>query len=162
MLRGEARQSVALVPAVAPGRKWEPPPTMTHIEIAENVDLLSHAVAEQFVRVTTDAIRARGRCTVALSGGSTPRSVYQLLAAPAFRSRVRWSDIHFFWGDERHVPPDHPESNYRMAVEAMLSNVPGDGNLPRSSWTWVPSSPSPGWASLMSLMEAQSFQPPAA
>lgn len=97
---------------------------MTHIEIAENVDLLSHAVAEQFVRVTTDAIRARGRCTVAVSGGSTPRSVYQLLGAPAYRGRVRWSDTHFFWGDERHVPPDHPESNYRMAVEAMLSNVP--------------------------------------
>jgi 6-phosphogluconolactonase len=81
-------------------------------------------VAEQFVRLTTDALVTRGRCAVALSGGSTPRSVYQLLAAPAFRGRVRWSDIHFFWGDERHVPPDHPDSNYRMAVEAMLSNVP--------------------------------------
>jgi 6-phosphogluconolactonase len=61
---------------------------------------------------------------VALSGGSTPKNVYQLLAAPAFRARVRWGDIHFFWGDERHVPPDHPDSNYRMAVEAMLSKVP--------------------------------------
>lgn len=76
------------------------------------------------MRLTTDAVAARGRCTVAMSGGSTPRSVYQLLAAPAFRGRVRWSDIHFFWGDERHVPPDHPDSNYRMAVEAMLSKVP--------------------------------------
>ncbi len=97
---------------------------MTHIEIAESNDALSHAVAEQFVRLTTDALVTRGRCAVALSGGSTPRGVYQLLAAPAFRGRVRWSDIHFFWGDERHVPPDHPDSNYRMAVEAMLSNVP--------------------------------------
>ena len=93
-------------------------------EVAENADALNHAVAEQFVRLTAEAIAARGRCAVALSGGSTPRSVYQLLAAPAFRGRVRWSDIHFFWGDERHVPPDHPDSNYRMAVEAMLSNVP--------------------------------------
>jgi len=76
------------------------------------------------VRLTTDALLTRGRCAVALSGGSTPRSVYQLLAAPAFRGRVRWSDIQFFWGDERHVPPDHRDSNYRMAVEAMLSNVP--------------------------------------
>jgi 6-phosphogluconolactonase len=50
--------------------------------------------------------------------------VYQLLAAPAFRGRVRWTDIHFFWGDERHVSPDHADSNYRMAVEAMLSKVP--------------------------------------
>jgi 6-phosphogluconolactonase len=97
---------------------------MTHIEVAESADALNHAVAEQFLRLTTDALVTRGRCAVALSGGSTPRSVYQLLGAPAFRARVRWSDIHFFWGDERHVPPDHPDSNYRMAVEAMLSNVP--------------------------------------
>jgi 6-phosphogluconolactonase len=94
------------------------------IEVAEHADALNHCVAEQFVRLTTEAIDARGRCAVALSGGSTPKSVYQLLAAPAFRLRVRWGDIHFFWGDERHVPPDHPDSNYRMAVEAMLSKVP--------------------------------------
>jgi 6-phosphogluconolactonase len=86
------------------------------IEVAETADALSHLVAEQFVRLTTDAIASRGRCAVALSGGSTPKSVYQLLAAPAFRTRVRWRDIHFFWGDERHVQPDHPDSNYRMAV----------------------------------------------
>ena len=94
------------------------------LEVAESANALSHAVAEQFVRLTTGAVQARGRCTVALSGGSSPRGVYQLLGAPAFRTRVRWSEIHFFWGDERHVPPDHPDSNYRMAVEAMLSNVP--------------------------------------
>ena len=94
------------------------------IEVAEHADALNHCVAEQFVRLTTEAVEARGRCTVALSGGSTPKNVYQLLAAPAFRARVRWGDIHFFWGDERHVPPDHPDSNYRMAVEAMLSKVP--------------------------------------
>jgi len=94
------------------------------IEVAEHADALNHCVAEQFVRLTTEAVEARGRCAVALSGGSTPKNVYQLLAAPAFRSRVRWGDIHFFWGDERHVPPDHPDSNYRMAVEAMLSKVP--------------------------------------
>ena len=94
------------------------------IEVAEHADALNHCVAEQFVRLTTEAVEARGRCAVALSGGSTPKNVYQLLAAPAFRTRVRWGDIHFFWGDERHVPPDHPDSNYRMAVEAMLSKVP--------------------------------------
>lgn len=94
------------------------------IDVAEHADALNHCVAEQFVRLTTEAVEARGRCAVALSGGSTPKNVYQLLAAPAFRARVRWGDIHFFWGDERHVPPDHPDSNYRMAVEAMLSKVP--------------------------------------
>ena len=94
------------------------------IDVAEDADALNHCAAEQFVRFTTEAVEARGRCAVALSGGSTPKGVYQLLAAPAFRPRVRWGDIHFFWGDERHVPPDHPDSNYRMAVEAMLSKVP--------------------------------------
>lgn len=94
------------------------------IEVAEHADALNHCAAEQFVRLTTEAVEARGRCAVALSGGSTPKNVYQLLAAPAFRARVRWGDIHFFWGDERHVSPDHPDSNYRMAVEAMLSKVP--------------------------------------
>ena len=94
------------------------------IEVAEHADALNHCVAEQFVRLTTESVEARGRCAVALSGGSTPKNVYQLLAAPAFRARVRWGDIHFFWGDERHVPPDHPDSNYRMAMEAMLSKVP--------------------------------------
>jgi 6-phosphogluconolactonase len=61
-----------------------------------------------------------------LSGGSTPRALYRLLAdadAP-FRGRIDWPAIHFFWGDERHVPPDHPDSNFRMAREAMLDHVP--------------------------------------
>jgi len=97
---------------------------MTQIEVAEDVDALSRMVAQHFVVHTTNAIDARGRCAVALSGGSTPRAIYRLLGTPAFRDRVRWADIHFFWGDERHVPPDYPDSNYRMAAEAMLSNVP--------------------------------------
>ena len=102
------------------------------IDVAEHADALNHCVAEEFVRRTTEAVEARGRCAVALSGGSTPKGVYQLLAAPAFRARVRWGEIHFFWGDERHVPPDHPDSNYRMAVEAMLSKVPvPPGNVHR-------------------------------
>lgn len=61
--------------------------------------------------------------TVALSGGSTPKLMFQILAEQ-FRDEVAWSRTHFFWSDERHVPPDHPESNYRMANEAMLSHVP--------------------------------------
>jgi len=61
--------------------------------------------------------------TVALSGGSTPKLMFQILA-DRFRDEVAWSRIQFFWSDERHVPPDHPESNYRMANEALLSRVP--------------------------------------
>ena len=68
-----------------------------------------------------EAVRANGRFTVALSGGSTPKTLYSLLAT---KPDIPWDKIYFFWGDERHVPPDHPESNYRMANEALLSKVP--------------------------------------
>ena len=63
--------------------------------------------------------------SIALAGGSTPRALYRLLADPAapFRARIDWQALHFFWGDERHVPPDHPDSNFRMAREAMLDHV---------------------------------------
>jgi 6-phosphogluconolactonase len=97
---------------------------MSRIELAENAGALSHMVAEQFLRRTTDALRERGRCAVALSGGSTPKALYRVLAAEPFRVRVRWDQIDVFWGDERHVPPDHPDSNYRMTAETLLSDVP--------------------------------------
>jgi len=88
------------------------------IQIFPNSWDLARAAAEHFV--------ARSPRTVALSGGSTPKLLFELLADPnePFRDQLPWSDIHFFWSDERHVPPDHPESNYRMAYEAMLSRVP--------------------------------------
>jgi 6-phosphogluconolactonase len=87
---------------------------------------LAYAAAEELTRRAAAAVRARSRFSVALSGGSTPRRLYQLLADPAqpFRDRIDWSATHVFWGDERHVPPDHPESNYRMAREALLDVVP--------------------------------------
>ncbi|HQU41573.1 MAG TPA: 6-phosphogluconolactonase, partial [Pirellulales bacterium] len=84
------------------------------------------AAAETFLAYAQKAIQEQGRFTVALSGGSTPRDFYALLADPnaPYRSQLAWDKIHFFWGDERHVPPDHVDSNYRMAQEAMLSKVP--------------------------------------
>ena len=89
---------------------------MTKIEVAQSAEALSRAAAERFVRSTTAAVRARGRCSVALSGGSTPRSVYRVLAYEPYRSQVRWDTIELFWGDERHVPEDLAERNYRMAA----------------------------------------------
>lgn len=97
-----------------------------NLEILETPRDLARAAAELFVAKSNEAVAARGIFTIALSGGSTPKVLYQLLADPnkPFREQVPWSSIHFFWADERHVPPDHPESNYRMANEAMLSKVP--------------------------------------
>jgi 6-phosphogluconolactonase len=84
---------------------------------------LSQAAAEEVIRAATDAISQRGRFTIALSGGSTPKSLYTLIAANASTS-LPWAQMFFFWGDERHVPPDDPDSNYRMANETLLSKIP--------------------------------------
>jgi 6-phosphogluconolactonase len=103
------------------------PAVKPDIHIVADARALSWAAAEEFVRQAREAVRARGVFTVALSGGSTPRSLYTLLASEdeaSFRAQLPWDEMHFFWGDERHVPPDHPDSNYRMAHEAMLAKVP--------------------------------------
>ena len=84
---------------------------------------LFQAAATEFATLAREATRSRGRFSVALSGGSTPRGLYALLAAGAVAT-MPWDKVCFFWSDERHVPPDHPDSNYRLANEAMLSQVP--------------------------------------
>jgi 6-phosphogluconolactonase len=81
------------------------------------------AAAEEVVRTANEAVAQRGRFTIALSGGSTPKNLYNLLATNA-RTALPWDRMFFFWGDERHVPPTDPDSNYRMADEIMLSKIP--------------------------------------
>jgi len=96
------------------------------IEIYADFKELARAAAELFVARSNEAVVQNGSFSVALSGGSTPKLLFELLADPngPFRDRIPWSSIQFFWSDERHVPPDHPDSNYRMANEALLSRVP--------------------------------------
>jgi len=84
---------------------------------------LFQAAAEEVLRAAAEAIARRGRFTIALSGGSTPRNLYTLIAANASAS-LPWDQMFFFWGDERHVPLNDPDSNYRMAKETLLSKVP--------------------------------------
>jgi len=94
------------------------------IHIVADIEELSRVAAVEFVHRAQDAVQAKGIFTVVLSGGSTPKSLYTLLADDVtLRAAVPWDKVHFFWGDERHVPPDHPDSNYRMAHEALLSKV---------------------------------------
>jgi 6-phosphogluconolactonase len=95
------------------------------IQIFPNSEDLARAAAEHFVARCREAVERRGSFTVALSGGSTPKLLFELLADSnePFRDQIPWPNIHFFWSDERHVPPDHPDSNYRMANEALLSHV---------------------------------------
>ncbi len=96
------------------------------IRVVVNAEELSLKAAEEFVHRAEEAVQARGIFTIALAGGSTPKSLYTLLASntASFREQVPWNKVHFFWGDERHVPPDHPDSNYRMVQERLLSQVP--------------------------------------
>jgi len=93
------------------------------IRICEDAAALAQQTTDIFVRLAQESVAARGRFTVALAGGSTPKAAYVMLASAAYRDRVPWQHIHFFWGDERHVPPDHEDSNYHMAYEAMFSKV---------------------------------------
>lgn len=93
------------------------------VKVFPNAAALFRAAADEFTKLATDAVRENGRFTVALSGGSTPRSLFSLLATD-YHSVIPWKQVLFFWSDERHVPPDSPESNYKMANDAMLSKVP--------------------------------------
>lgn len=85
---------------------------------------LAREAARRFAELAEAFTSDAGRGAVALSGGSTPKAMYQVLAQKPFANMLPWRSIYFFWGDERCVPPDHPESNYRMADETLLSKVP--------------------------------------
>lgn len=95
------------------------------VRILADADAVCKAAAEEFVHAAKEALAEKGSFTAALSGGSTPIALYGLLATdPALRAQVPWDKLHFFFGDERHVPPDDAESNFRMAQEAMFSKAP--------------------------------------
>jgi len=85
---------------------------------------LNVRAAEEVLVSAADAIERRGTFAIALSGGATPRGLYKLLATAEYASRLDWARAQVYWGDERAVPPEHPQSNYRMAMEALLSHVP--------------------------------------
>lgn len=92
--------------------------------ICTDFESLSREAAHRFLAAVEERPAKEAGVRVALAGGSTPRHLYELLAGSEFGTRIPWERIHFFWGDERLVPHDHPESNYRMAQEALLKHVP--------------------------------------
>jgi len=96
------------------------------VEIFRNAAELAQQAAQLILTQSQLGVARNNLFTIALSGGSTPKRLYELLADPTqqFRSQLPWDCIHFFWTDERHVPPDHPDSNYRMVREAMLVRAP--------------------------------------
>jgi 6-phosphogluconolactonase len=94
------------------------------VHIYDDAPAVARAAADRFVAAARDAMAQRRRFNVALSGGSTPRALYSLLAAQPYHAQVDWSRVWVFWGDERTVPPTDPESNYHMARETLLYHVP--------------------------------------
>jgi 6-phosphogluconolactonase len=94
------------------------------VQVLRDGEAVARAAADLFVQVVTGVLADHGVARVALAGGSTPKATYRLLASPAYRERVEWARVEIFFGDERCVPPDHPDSNYKMAREALLDHVP--------------------------------------
>ena len=96
---------------------------MTAIEVFANGNALLDAAADVVTASAVDGIAARGCFILALSGGSTPQGLYRRLATEPRRTRIDWTRVHLCWGDERCVPPTHPDSNFRMAREALIDHV---------------------------------------
>jgi 6-phosphogluconolactonase len=107
------------------------------LHVVADADALARTAADEFQVYAWEAIRARGRFTVALAGGDTPRAVYAQIAATWKEwpdGPLDWNRVHVFWGDERHVPPSDPRSNFRMARENLIARVP----IPRENVHRVP------------------------
>jgi 6-phosphogluconolactonase len=105
----------------------------SEITITPGPGELARTATAEVLSQARAAVQGRGTFNFVLAGGSTPRALYALLAdEPSLRAEMPWAQTHFFWGDDRHVPPDQAESNYRMAREAMLDKVPvPDANIHR-------------------------------
>ena len=97
---------------------------MIDLDVRDTTEAVAREAANRFVSIVADAIERQGIARVALSGGSTPKLVYPLLLEPVRRDAIDWSAVELFWGDERAVPPDHPESNFGVAYRMLISHVP--------------------------------------
>jgi len=101
------------------------PAPQRQLEILPSGDAIARRAAEEFLKGASEAVAQRGAFTVALAGGSTPKALYSLLVTdPAFRDKLPWERMNFFFGDERHVPPENDQSNFRMANESLFSKAP--------------------------------------
>jgi 6-phosphogluconolactonase len=97
------------------------------IVVLPDINQIAQEAARRWIEIAQGAVAERGSFSVALSGGKTPRTLYELLAVEPWRAQAPWGSTHVFWGDERRVPSTDPQSNYRMAREALLEHVPIPG-----------------------------------
>lgn len=113
-----------VVPKASPAPKPKKIGFFPELKLFPDAETLVQESAPRFMQAARDAVNARGRFVAALSGGTTPKGLFQQLTEEPYRSLIPWDKCFFFWVDERHVPFDHPDSNYRMTQEFLLSKVP--------------------------------------
>ena len=115
-----------------------------------NKEQMVTATTERVINEIGQAIQERGLCNMALAGGNTPREIYSTLADDPYRDRVDWDRLHLFWGDERMVPPEHEDSNFRMVKETLLDHVRiPDGNVHRIRGEVAPEQAAQEYAELL-------------
>lgn len=105
----------------------------TDVVVLADGEAVARRAADDLSRTAADAVAAHGRCALALSGGSTPKRLFEILGAADFRTSLPWTQIHIFWVDERHVPPEHSDSNYGMTRTALLEGLERARLLPASN-----------------------------
>jgi 6-phosphogluconolactonase len=98
--------------------------SVVEVSVFDDLEHLSHSAAELFHTLAMTTIASKGRFVAALSGGSTPRRLYTLLGSTPYKNIIDWRRIHLFWADERCVPSDHPDSNYKLLRDTLLIHVP--------------------------------------
>ena len=101
-----------------------------NVIIAETPEAMAERVADDFARLVNETHAVQDRFSIALAGGQTPKLFYSRLAKEPYRSSIPWGKLWFFWGDERCVPKDHPDSNFHMVSETLLQYVPVNPALP--------------------------------
>jgi 6-phosphogluconolactonase len=99
-----------------------------NIKVLPDVTIVAREAANRIVELAREQIERNDEFSIVLSGGLTPKALYELLASDEYRDQIRWNKVQVFFGDERCVPPDHPDSNYRMAWVSLLSEVPIPGD----------------------------------
>lgn len=130
----------------------------TEIKILPDKSALAAEAAQRFVLLAQEAVVRNGRFTIALSGGSTPRALHQLLAQPPLRDQIPWQNVFVFWGDERFVPLDDADSSYLMAKETLLARVPipPDNIFPTPTVNLTPNAAAQQYATSMQTMFGES------
>ena len=127
------------------------------VRVFQDLDALSRAAAELFTTRAKRCVASQGRFAVALSGGATPRGLYALLGSTPFCEKTEWKRTHIFWADERCVPGDHPESNFKLAVDEFLSKI----IIPKENIHRIKGEEGPGRAAQDYEEELRSFFGPA-